>query len=359
LAARGVPATDASSSPELVVKKRNLFLVILLYVVTLGFSENYLYKTFVDSLLADRPRSHRRWSLVNAAAVLLWLALLGVLLLEAVDPELDLVDLGKVLQLAHLALTMSLSFRIRQAINQEFFRRPGDRYVGRYRTLFFQFLYLQYCINRLNPRGPEESPPGSPEAPAERKTLARRLPWVLVVFRAVLGPLAVAAALVGFDPSGGFFAGLVAVGLLSDVFDGVVARRLGVSTDRLRIADSRADVVFFAGLVAALFLRAPALFVELAVFVAVIAVLEAAVHLISFVRFRRQSSTHHVLSKAFSVLLWALLVQLFVVPQVTPFFWVVLGVGVVSFLEAGLIMLTLRRWECDVRSLLDARRRES
>lgn len=183
----------------------------------------------------------------------------------------------------------------------------------------------------------------------------KTLPLALVLFRGILGPLALLVAWLGIDSTGILLSIVVVVGLLSDVFDGVLARRLGVSSDQLRIWDSRADVVFFVSLVAALAIRSPSLWVPLGLFFVGIAVLELAVHLISLLRFRRQSSTHHYLSKAFSILLFALLVQLFLYPVVTWYFWVVCGVGLVSFLEAGLIMLSLRQWQCDVRTVLDVR----
>lgn len=183
----------------------------------------------------------------------------------------------------------------------------------------------------------------------------RTLPMALVLFRGLLGPVALLVAWLGIDSTGMLLSILVVVGLLSDVFDGVLARRLGVSSDQLRIWDSRADVVFFVLLVAALAVRSPSLWVPLGVFFVGIAVLELAVHLISLLRFRRQSSTHHYLSKAFSILLFALLVQLFLYPVVTWYFWVVCGVGLASFLEAALIMLTLDHWQCDVRTVFDVR----
>jgi len=111
--------------------------------------------------------------------------------------------------------------------------------------------------------------------------------------------------------------------------------------------------VFFVALVAALVVRSPSLWVPLGWFFLGISLLELGVHLVSFLRFRRQSSTHHYLSKAFSVLLFGLIVQLFLHPEVTWYFWVVCGVGVVSFLEAGLIMALLNQWQCDVRSVFD------
>ncbi|MFT5723561.1 MAG: phosphatidylglycerophosphate synthase [Bacteroidia bacterium] len=37
---------------------------------------------------------------------------------------------------------------------------------------------------------------------------------------------------------------LIGIGLLSDVFDGILARKWDISTDKLRIWDSNADQIF-------------------------------------------------------------------------------------------------------------------
>jgi len=46
--------------------------------------------------------------------------------------------------------------------------------------------------------------------------------------------------------TGVVFAGVVLVAFVSDYFDGVIARRLGVASAELRHFDSRADLVFYA-----------------------------------------------------------------------------------------------------------------
>jgi CDP-diacylglycerol--glycerol-3-phosphate 3-phosphatidyltransferase len=187
----------------------------------------------------------------------------------------------------------------------------------------------------------------------EFRSLLNKSPHALVALRVGLGGAALVVAFARVDPTGLVLTGLVIAGVLSDVFDGVLARRLSVSSDALRVWDSRADVVFFVSLVVALLVRNPGLAVPVGLFFAVVAVLELSVHSISYVRFKRQSSTHHYLSKAFSVLLFGLVVQFFLWPEVTWYYWLVLGAAVLSFFEAGLIMLSLNEWACDIRSIFD------
>ncbi len=60
----------------------------------------------------------------------------------------------------------------------------------------------------------------------------RRLPLALTLLRAGLAPVVVALALAW--PNGVAFGACLVVAFLSDVFDGIVARRLGVATATLR-----------------------------------------------------------------------------------------------------------------------------
>ena len=69
------------------------------------------------------------------------------------------------------------------------------------------------------------------------------LPAALVGLRAAIAPFLLWDAWDGTVTS--WFLWAYGIGVLSDVLDGVVARRLGVSTPGLRQADSWTDVVFY------------------------------------------------------------------------------------------------------------------
>lgn len=71
----------------------------------------------------------------------------------------------------------------------------------------------------------------------------------LTLLRLALAPVVVA---LGLTRSGGAaVAVLLVAGFLSDVFDGVVARRTGTPTPNLRRLDSIVDTVFYLGIAAA------------------------------------------------------------------------------------------------------------
>ncbi|MEP0771798.1 CDP-alcohol phosphatidyltransferase family protein [Coleofasciculus sp. FACHB-SPT36] len=73
--------------------------------------------------------------------------------------------------------------------------------------------------------------------------ILQSLPFSLVIIRLCLSPLLLWDALDG-TTSYWFIFGFV-LAFLSDIFDGAIARRIGVSTAALRQADSLADVCLY------------------------------------------------------------------------------------------------------------------
>src|SRR4051794_22568805 len=73
--------------------------------------------------------------------------------------------------------------------------------------------------------------------------LITRVPLALTALRALLGPVLLAFAMI--KPSQRAFIACLIMALLSDYFDGVIARRLEIATSNLRRLDSVADTVFY------------------------------------------------------------------------------------------------------------------
>ena len=73
--------------------------------------------------------------------------------------------------------------------------------------------------------------------------MKRSIPFLLTTLRLLLGPLALAVVLLGWPRA--IFAPLLLAATLSDIYDGVLARRFGVSTPALRRYDSLTDVIYY------------------------------------------------------------------------------------------------------------------
>ncbi|MBC7670562.1 MAG: CDP-alcohol phosphatidyltransferase family protein [Gemmatimonadaceae bacterium] len=179
----------------------------------------------------------------------------------------------------------------------------------------------------------------------------RAIPYLLIALRVAAGLLILALALFVGQPARALCAVLLAVGVLSDIFDGVIARRLGSVTDRLRTFDSRADVVFWLCATAAVLVLHPGLMAVLWPLVLVLGAMELTAHAVSFARFRKEASPHHLLSKLFGLALWALLTKLLLTGTGGVVLSIAFAMGVASQLEALAIMLILPTWRCDIRGV--------
>ena len=182
--------------------------------------------------------------------------------------------------------------------------------------------------------------------------MLNRLPWLLVLFRIASGPAMIVLAFAG---QGAACAVLLSLGVLSDIFDGIIARRLGVATTALRTWDSRADVAFWLSAVIAVAVLRPEMLPALWPATAIIAALEIGNHAFSFAKFRREASPHHYLSKAFGLGLWLLFAMAFATGRPGAVLWFVFALGVLSQLEAFAITLRLKAWRCDVPSVFSLR----
>ncbi|GAB4093320.1 CDP-alcohol phosphatidyltransferase family protein [Flaviaesturariibacter terrae] len=182
----------------------------------------------------------------------------------------------------------------------------------------------------------------------------KRIPLLLVLLRPLLG---LTLLLLRTQPHFGSIALLLlSAGLLSDIFDGIVARRMGVSTTSLRRLDSAADNLFW--LLAALtaFLRFPGFFATHALSLLLLLGSEALVYTLSFLRFRKEVATHAIASKLWTLLLFATLLQLLLTGEAPVLYPICFWAGIATRVEIIGIILLLRQWTADVPSLLHALR---
>lgn len=177
-------------------------------------------------------------------------------------------------------------------------------------------------------------------------------PLALTVLRMLLAPVVVVLAVLHPDPR--LLGACLVVAFLSDVFDGVIARRLGIATQGLRRLDSIADTVFYiAAMFAAWHLHADALrpwLVPLAVLLA----LEAARYGFDAVKFRREASYHMWSSKLWGLALFAAFFALLAFGVGGWPILLAIVVGIVADVEGLAISVVLRKPRTDVPTILHA-----
>ncbi|WP_038343963.1 CDP-alcohol phosphatidyltransferase family protein [Acinetobacter sp. A47] len=187
-------------------------------------------------------------------------------------------------------------------------------------------------------------------------SLKYQIPTLLVYSRAILGFLIVAVTL--FQPE--FYpiytVIFLTLGLLTDIFDGMLARRLGVSNERLRRLDSNIDQLFFICAIVSIYLQQPVFFQQHLLPILVVIASEIAIYVVSFIKFRKEVATHSLGAKIWTLFLFALLVQITLTGQSHVLFWIVFWLGMITRAEIIAIILVLRHWQNDVPSLKQALR---
>lgn len=181
-----------------------------------------------------------------------------------------------------------------------------------------------------------------------------KIPAALIIMRLFLGLVIVVLSLTSIPHYKTIAVTLLSIGLLSDVFDGIVARRLQISTQRLRRLDSTVDQVFFIAVAAATFIRCPWFFREHALMLSVLVGVEVLSYLISFLRFRKEIATHSIGAKIWTLFLFATLVQVIVQCASTLIFQICFWLGLATRFEIIAIIFTLKDWTNDVPSLFHA-----
>ena len=145
---------------------------------------------------------------------------------------------------------------------------------------------------------------------------------------------------------------MIGAGLLSDIFDGIIARAHGVATPTLRRLDSQCDIIFWVLSYLGGWLAFPTAFDGYLVYFLIFGAAQAAIYATSFIRFGREHCTHTYLAKFFGLLLFANLTELFLFGSLDATFHVLFAVGIVSQVEILWILLTLPSWRHDVGSIL-------
>ncbi|MBO9594803.1 MAG: hypothetical protein J7599_18005 [Niabella sp.] len=183
--------------------------------------------------------------------------------------------------------------------------------------------------------------------------IKKQIPFALIGLRLLLAPVMLLWTLQ--THSGGWF--LVTclwTGMLSDIFDGIIARHLGVANNQLRKWDAWVDIVFWLAAGICIWLLNGQLLRDHLAWIVVLFVLEPVSDLINFIKFRKSGCAHNWLSKLWGLVLLVTF-TLFLAGK-TPVVWfpICLVLGVLSQLDRILISSLLPRPECDIPSCYHA-----
>jgi len=179
--------------------------------------------------------------------------------------------------------------------------------------------------------------------------LKRRIPFLLTTLRLLLGPVALACARANV-PRWVYLPILISA-TLSDIYDGILARKFGVATAALRRYDSVTDVIYYLFILAVAWRLCRPVIEQNWILISLILVSEAVCILVSFFRFGKYPATHSYLAKSYGLCLLTALIALLVFNAGS---WVIIALTVVALvtnLEIIAIHILMNTPPVDVRSV--------
>jgi CDP-diacylglycerol--glycerol-3-phosphate 3-phosphatidyltransferase len=183
----------------------------------------------------------------------------------------------------------------------------------------------------------------------------KHIPFGLIISRLVIGFICVFLAFSKYEFVNITIVILIITGLLTDVFDGIIARKLNIATEKLRIWDSNVDVIFWLCVIFSVFYLNQNYIIENYILITVILILEIISYIISFIKFKRTIATHSILAKFWTLTLLAFLIDLTLNSTSWYWFYGCIILGIISRLEIITIILALKKWTTDVPSLLSVK----
>jgi len=178
----------------------------------------------------------------------------------------------------------------------------------------------------------------------------KTIPYLLILLRFLS---AIAILYLGYfvgETSRTLIVILMYFGLLTDIFDGIIARKVGVSSEKLRRLDSQTDLVFWLSIGFATYWLNSEIIKNHWKSISLIFGMEALCYIISFWKFGKETCTHAWLSKLWGLSLLIAFTFLIGFKTANWAFYLCLILGLVSHIDVILIILILPKWQFDVPS---------
>jgi len=144
------------------------------------------------------------------------------------------------------------------------------------------------------------------------------------------------------------------LGLVSDILDGIIARKQKISSEKLRRMDSQTDMIFWLSIGFATWILYPKLISDNLIVIWIILIMEIACYVISLIKFKKETCTHSFLSKLWGISLLVAFTSLIGFNNAGIPFAMAIILGLISQLEIILIILILPKWTHDIPSVYHA-----
>jgi phosphatidylglycerophosphate synthase len=142
---------------------------------------------------------------------------------------------------------------------------------------------------------------------------------------------------------------LVVIGFFADIFDGIIARKINVSNEQLRITDSVVDRIFWLCVLSACYLLFPVYISTNFWLLGIVLLGDLSVYIVSLIRFKKIPSPHNLLTKLWGILIAISIIEILITGHAVSYN-IMIVVGIISRVDSLLIYLFLRNWDHDIPS---------
>ena len=181
--------------------------------------------------------------------------------------------------------------------------------------------------------------------------MIKKIPFLLIYSRILIGIVIGFIAFFEVNNHQISIVILMAIALLTDIFDGIIARKLNVSSEKLRIWDSNVDLFFWLASIVSIFFLNFNFVWENSIWIGSVILLELLSYLISLIKFKKTIATHSILAKFWTITLLLFLIDLCLNRSSQIPFFICVGLGIISRIEILLIIFNLKKWTTDVPSI--------
>ncbi len=188
----------------------------------------------------------------------------------------------------------------------------------------------------------------------EPKISNMNIPVALILFRFTLAPVILLLAYYIGESSKPIILTLMYLGLISDILDGIIARKQNISSTKLRRMDSQTDMVFWLSIGIATWILYPKLINDNLISIWLILGMEISVYAISILKFKKETCTHAFLSKLWGISLLIAFTSLIGFNHAGLPFKIAIAMGLISHVDRILITLILPKWTHDIPSAYHA-----
>ncbi len=179
----------------------------------------------------------------------------------------------------------------------------------------------------------------------------KNIPFLLIYSRIIIAILIGVVTFLEIEGKEWSIIVLLVIGFLTDVFDGIIARKLNVSSEKLRVWDSNVDQFFWIIVISSIFYMNFSFIKHNYIGIFSVLLLEVVAYVISYLKFKKTIATHSILAKLWVISLLVFLIDLTINSNSNVPFWICILLGGISRAEIIAIILKLDKWTTDIPSI--------